>query len=183
MDKDEISPLAIAITFVLHFGLLYLALNRLPHHHPHHSPYDVIHVSIPVSTPIQPRPNEHVDIHDLIVPDQTLVNTTENLQPVEQDRYYLPQELSQQVRVVVDDTARLNVPIRQVVTMTLYINESGGIDDVTIDNAGVLTEDEKEQLINGFKNMLFLPGMRGEKIVKSQFRIELQINRRVIFHR
>jgi len=67
--------------------------------------------------------------------------------------------------------------------MTLYINESGGIDDVTIDNAGVLTEDEKEQLINGFKNMLFLPGMRGEKIVKSQFRIELQINRRVIFHR
>jgi len=183
MDKDEISPIAIIVTFVLHFGLLYLGLTRLPHHHSHHSPYDIIHVSIPVNTAIRPRQNDSVDLHDLIVPEPTVVNTVENQLPVDQDRYYLQQELSQQVRVVVDDTARLNVPIRQVVTMTLYINESGSVDDVTIDNAGVLTDDEKEQLISGFRNMLFLPGMRGAKIVKSQFRIQLEINRRVIFHR
>ena len=182
MNKNEISPVALIITFLLHFGLLYLALTRFPHHQPY-APYDIIHISIPVSAEMHTPAADQIDIKDLIVPEQTLITPSDDPVPPEADRYYLQQELSQQVRVLADGTGTLNVPIRQTVTMTLYINEAGSVDDVTIDDPGLLTDDEKKQLINGFMRMVFMPGMRGAKIVKSQYRIQLEINRRLIIIR
>jgi hypothetical protein len=183
MEQDKISPIAIVLTVLFHLGLFYLGSTRLTQSHRHHSPYDVIKVSIPISTQFHPHQENNPDMNDLIVPAEKLVSTSESEAAPDKDRYYLPQELSQQVRVLYDVAGSLNTPIRKAVTMTLYINEAGNVDDVTIDDKGDLTDDEEDQLINGFKQTVFLPGMRGEKVVKSIYRIQLEINRRIIIHR
>ena len=122
-------------------------------------------------------------LDDLIVPAESLINLTETSESADRDRYYLPQELSQQVHVVQDNVSNLTIPIKEIVTMAIYINESGGVDDVAFDQAGTLTDEQQEQLIAGFKKMLFLPGMRGTKIVKSIYRIQLEVNRKITIHR
>jgi len=183
MEKDKISPPAIIITFLFHVGLLYLALTTFPHHRPHHSPYDVIHVSIPVNTTFHPHTDTTPDISDLVIPAENLVSVTETSVPVDKDRYYLQEELSQPVAVLQDFTSTLDVPIRRIVTMTLYINETGNVDDVVIDEKGDLTDAEQKKLIDGFGLILFLPGMRGEKVVKSIYRVRLEINRKIIIQR
>jgi hypothetical protein len=183
MDKVKVSPTAIVITFVLHVGLLYLALTNFAHHVPHKSPYDVVHISIPVDTAFHPRPDNSPDISDLVVPAEKLVSNTEVDVPVDRDRYYLQEELSQPVHVLEDYTSTLNVPIRNVVRMTLYINETGNVDDVVIDEKGDLSEAEQKKLIDGFGLILFTPGMRGAKLVKSLYRVQLEINRKVIIYR
>jgi hypothetical protein len=183
MENGKISPIAIILTLLFHFGLFYLANTDFPHHHGKISPYDIIRVSIPVSTEFHPHEDQRPDITDLIQPPASLITPEDKETQLEKDRYYLPQELSQQVHVLQDDTTRLNIPIRLPVNMTLYINESGSVDDITIDKKGDLTEEEEDQLIQGFKKIIFLPGMRGEKVVKSIYRIQLQINRKMVIHR
>jgi len=183
MEKDQISPTALIITLLFHAGLLYLALSTFAHHRAHHSPYDVIHLSIPVDTAFHPHPDTVPDINALVVPAEKLVSVTETSMPVDRDRYYLQEELSQPVAVLQDFTSTLNVPIRHIVTMTLYINESGNVDDVVIDEKGDLSEAEQKKLIDGFGSILFLPGMRGEKVVKSIYRVRLEINRKIIIQR
>jgi hypothetical protein len=183
MEKDKISPIAIVLTALFHIGLLYLGTIRFTQHHVHRSPYDVIRVSIPITTQFHPHEENSPSMNDLIVPAEKLLSTSETEQPPDKDRYYLPQELSQQVRVLVNNTVSLNIPIRKIVTLTLYINEAGDVDDITIENKGDLTESEEDQLISGFKQMIFLPGMRGEKVVKSIYRIQLEINRRIVIQR
>lgn len=182
MAKDKISLIAIILTFLFHFGLYYLATTDFPPHHTHTSPYDVIRISIPVSTEFRPREKKLADISDQIVPPEALTAPEDRELPADKDRYYWPQELSQQVHVLQDDTANLNIPIRQIVTMTLYINESGSVDDITIDKKGSLTAEEEDQLIQEFKKLVFLPGMRGAKVVKSIYRIQLEVNRHIIIH-
>jgi len=183
MEQDKISPIAIVLTVLFHLGLFYVGTTRFAQHHGHRSAYDIIHVSIPVSAQFRPHQETSPDINDVIPPVEQLVSIPETEPAPDKDRYYLPQELSQQVHVLEDVASTLNVPIRKIVTMTLYINEAGGVDDVTIDDKGDLTEHEEDQLIDGFKQTVFLPGMRGEKVVKSIYRIQLEINRRIIIHR
>lgn len=183
MIKDQISPVALILTFLFHCGLFILSITNFAHHHPHRSPYDVIRVSIPVNAEQHTNRYGTPDLSALIVAPETLVAPAEFDIPIEKDRYYLPQELSQQVKVIQDETARLNIPIRQIVTMTVYINEAGAVDDITIDEAGDLSDDEQQQLINNFKKLQFLPGMRGSRIVKSIYRIQLQINRKIVIQR
>jgi len=183
MDNGKISPIAIILTLLFHFGLYYVLNTDFPQHHVRSSPYDIIRVSIPVSAEFHPHEDQPPDINDLIQPPATLITPEDKETPLEKDRYYLPQELSQQVHVLQDDAAGLNIPIRLPVTMTLYINESGSVDDITIDKKGDLTDEEEDQLIQAFKKIIFLPGMRGEKVVKSIYRIQLQVNRKMVIHR
>jgi energy-converting hydrogenase Eha subunit H len=75
------------------------------------------------------------------------------------------------------------VPIRNVVKMTLYLNETGNVDDVVIDEKGDLSDAEQKKLIDGFGLILFTPGMRGEKVVKSLYRVRLEVNRKLIIYR
>ncbi|MET3108844.1 hypothetical protein AAKU58_003690 [Oxalobacteraceae bacterium GrIS 1.18] len=179
MGKEKISPTAIILTTLAHLFLFYLASTNFSHHHGHHSPYDIIRVSIPVSSRFQPSSEMTANIHDLVSPVENLIDPTELQQPIDTDRYYLQQELSQQVHMLYDETGSLNIPIRQIVRLSLYINESGSVDEVVIDEKGVLTDQEEDQLIQGFKKVVFLPGMRGGRVVKSILRVELKINRRI----
>jgi len=183
MEEDKVSPIGIIVTFLLHCSFLYLATANFAHHQPHHTPYDVVRVSIPVDERFHPHEENIPSVNDLITPAEKLVSNTETEQPIDKDRYYLQEELSTPTRVLFDDTGRLIIPIRKIVTMTLYVNEAGEVDDVTIDDKGALTDEEQEHLIDSFKKVVFLPGMRGTKVVKSIFRIQLEINRKVTIHR
>jgi len=182
MPRNEISPVAVLFTFLLHIALLYLAIKHFPQHH-HPASYDVIHVSIPVRDEFHPKTVRATDLDDLTVPVDNLADTTQENEPTDKDRYYLPDELSQQVHVLEDKVADLDIPIRRIVTMTLYVNEAGGVDEVVFDDRGLLTEDEQKQLLNGFGQMVFLPGMRGGKIVKAIYKIRLEVNRKIVFRR
>jgi len=182
MPRNAISPTAVLLTLLLHVALLYLAMKHFPHHHLPPSKYNVVHVSIPVSVPPPPVANP-IDIQTLTVPVENLNQPDAKDEPADEERYYLPNELSQQVHVLEDTVSTLDIPIRRSVTMTLYINEAGGVDEAVIDDKGILTEEEQKQLISGFERMLFLPGMRGEKVVKSIYQLRLEVNRKLIIQR
>jgi len=183
MDNDKVSPTGIILTFLLHCVLYYLLTTNFQHPAPHIVPYNTIAVSIAATRELHPPEEKTPLAADLLVPKEVIMAAGEDHMPDENNRYYLPQELSQQVHVLIDDTANLHVPIRKIVTLNIYINEAGDVDDVTIDDKGDMTPEEEEKLINGFKNIVFLPGMRGAKIVKSLYRVKLAINSRLTFIR
>jgi hypothetical protein len=141
-----------------------------------------IHVSIPITAT---SPHSEVNLPDLsenMVSADNLINVSDDEQVIDQDHYYLQEELSQQVVVIKDDTGELNIPIRQTLTMAIYINEAGRVDEVELEDKGTLSEEDQQQLIAAFKELVFLPGMRGTKVVKSLYRIQLKINRRLVIH-
>lgn len=177
-EKEQISPVAIGLTVLLHLLLFYGASTRFGHHH--RSKLDpVVTVSIPVLALPVAHPDAAPDINALLTPLQDLVQETETKSEADPERYYLPSELSQQVQVLQDDTRSLNIPIRQIVTMTLYINEAGTVDDIRMDDEGDLSPAEQQRLLRAFRGILFFPGMRGAKVVKSLYRVELEINRKL----
>ncbi|PRC95258.1 hypothetical protein [Solimicrobium silvestre] len=181
----KFSPTAICITVLLHCVLYLSATTNFFHHDARKSPYVIVSVALPITTPNILRPHEEntPDLSELIATPESLINTEDTEPPIDEDRYYLPQELSQPVHVLQDDTAGLTTPIRQVVVMALYINEGGTVDDVVIERKGLLTDEEEGELKSAFKTLIFLPGMRGEKVVKALYRIQLEINRKIIIHR
>ena len=180
-DLEQISPAGIILTVLLHLLLIYAASTRFGHHHRSERTDTIIAVSIPASAPTQPAAMP--DLQTLLTPPEQLVQANEASTPIDAQRYYLPPELSQQVQVLQDLTPSLNIPIRQRVTMSLYINEAGTVDDLTIDEQGDLSPAEQQSLLQAFRQILFFPGMRGEKVVKALIHIELEINRRVVINR
>ena len=178
----KFSPVSLALTFLLHCLLLLSAMITFQHRDSRSVGKQLIHVALPITT-ISPHAEIQLpDLGENIIIADKLLNSSDDDQVVDEDRYYLPEELSQQVVVIKDDTADLNVPIRQTVTLAIYINEAGQVDDVVLEDKGTLTEENQQLLIAAFKELVFLPGMRGTKIVKALYHIELKVNRRLIIH-
>ena len=178
----EFSPLAAFLALCLHIFIL--AFGFLPHYTLNAAVHHAKTVDVFFPNPII-RPPQTVNLPDLSVADLT----SENLQlsmPLElesdRDHYYLPQELSQQVSVIYDPTARLNLSIGKPVILALYSNQAGKVDEVVIEERGDLTIEDEAAIKEAFGEMVFLAGLRGTKVVKALFRIELQVNRRLIIH-
>lgn len=177
MDKDQVSPVGIVLTLLIHFFLLYLAfVAQFTHHQLPRDATRITYVSIPVDTTFHPHPSPTPSLKDLLVPDQQLLTPDDNAIHVDQERYYRQSELSQNTHALLPQTQWIGVPIRQPVVVTIYVNEAGDMDAITIDDPGDLTDEEKQKLIERFRLMQFLPGMRGNKIVKSIYRMQLQVN-------
>ena len=176
MKKKNTIIIAMIVTLLLHCGLFHLATAHFPRHHSRLPADAIVKVSIPITTsspiPKKTAPN----LSALILPPGKLLSSDEVEQPLEKDHYYQQQELSVQTHILIDNAKDLDIPISQSVILSLYINEEGHVDDVIIDNPGALSEDEKKQIIDGFKTDIFIPGMLGKKIVKSLYRIELAVN-------
>ena len=180
-DQEQISPAGIILTVLLHLLLIYGASTRFGHHHRVEHTDTIVAISIPAAAPAHPEAPP--DIESLLTAPEQLIAASEASVPLDAQRYYLPTELSQQVQVLQDLTPMLNIPIRERVTMSLYINEAGTVDDISIDEAGDSSPAEQQRLLQAFRQILFFPGMRGEKVVKALIRIELEINRKVIINR
>ena len=181
-EQEQISPISMILTVLLHVLLFTLGSTRFSHHH-RNQPVEVIVVSIPVFAKPTIPPEVLPDINDLLSPPQALIQPNDVGSVIDPDHYYLPGELSQQVQVLQDDTASLNIAVRELVTMTLYINEAGTVDDVIMDEQGNLSPAEQQRVLRAFGQIRFFPGMRGEKVVKSQVRIALEINRKITITR
>ncbi len=171
---------AILATLLLHGLLCWFAIH--PWHH-----YNTSEVmNVPVTLQLITKDSQETHLSDLsfaeLNPEPVFVSEI-NQSDVDGERYYLPQELSQPVVVLQDDTASLNIPIHKIVIMKLYINETGHVDDLVFEDKGSTTEEEQQQLTQAFSRLVFLPGMRGTKVVKALYRIQLEINRRLIIHR
>ncbi len=180
MKKNNVSVIAVIVTLIFHWCLYFVATTRFPHHHTRLASDDIVRVSIPISGNIDPENQKAPDLTDLITPPEQLISPTDTEQDTDKDRYYQQPELSLKTQVLSDTSKNLAIPIRHVVVMSLYINEAGRVDDITLDDTGGLTEAEQKTVITEFKKMLFMPGMLGGKVVKSLYRIQLEVNQAAI---
>jgi len=176
MKKNNASVIAVIVTLLFHFALFYVATTRYPHHHSRLTADDIVRVSIPIRSDMKLQEEKTPDLTDLIIPPEQLLSSTDSDQSLDKDRYYQQQELSLKTQILYDATKNLTIPIRQVVTLSLYINEAGRVDDITIDDKGTLTEAEQKIVASEFNKMIFIPGMLGGKVVKSLYRIQLEVN-------
>ena len=153
-------------------------------HHFHHATSGQAAASTLLVKLIKPLPkqeeNDLAEDAAVVAPETlfTLASETDS----NAERYYLPPELSRPVVALNDPTATLNIPIFQTVVMALYINEAGTVDEVRFEEPGSLSEEEQQELKRVFAELMFLPGMRGAKVVKAIDRIQLEVNRRIIIH-
>jgi hypothetical protein len=92
--------------------------------------------------------------------------------------YFSASELTRKPIVEYDSTAELmlNVPLsdERVAILNLFIDENGEVDFVGV-NASLLPRDAKDILLNAFTQLKFTPGEIDGMPVKSQLRIEVNL--------
>ncbi len=181
-DQDKVSPLAITITLLYHFLLVYLVVAQLSHHHPSKAPNETVIVSIPVDTSFHPKMAPATPLKDVLDFDIQPIDPDHSISD-DPNHYYQQRELSEHTHALMPFTQSLGVPIRQVVVVSIYVNEAGDMDAITFDDPGDLTEEEKAKLVERLRIMQFLPGLRGTKIVKSIYRMQIQVNQKIIIRR
>ena len=171
----KISPSGLCATLLLHGGVFFL-LNTTTQHNTRYITQDqLISVALPVS-PSKPDTTPT----DIPLPDNFLVHNKKQPDiPIpaskndDANHYYLPAELSVPVTVLFDSTQQLDLIFNQEVIVQIYINQLGNVDDIIIERDGDLSEEQKQDLRNTLRKMVFTPGLRGEKVVKALFRIQL----------
>ena len=177
----KFSPLSFCATLLLHVALFLGAMVSFHHRDSRATSKQYIRVVLPITAPTRPDVTLP-DLSDNVITPGELTSTLDQDQPVDPDHYYLPAELSQQVAVIKSDAVNEVIPIERIVILAIYINEAGLVDKVELEEKGNLSEENQQKLISAFKEIVFLPGMRGTKVVKSLYRIQLKINRRLVIH-
>lgn len=97
--------------------------------------------------------------------------------------YFQPTELTEQPAVVVDISPDLDAifasGLSQMAILDLFINESGDIDDVFIENSS-LSESAQQLIKDAFSKTKFNPGKVAGMPVKSQLKIEVVLEGRAV---
>jgi len=171
----KISPSGLCATLILH-GSIYLVLTMHPHHVVSRS-HDamVVTVALPI-TPPPPPVTPPTPIPTKVIPVQVTTALPDSTANNDDKHYYVQDELSQPVTVVTDSSKSVSFNVTQVVTLRIYINRQGSVDDVIVEDSpegNNIPQDQQRLLRDIFKKMQFTAGLRGSKVVNSVFRIEL----------
>ncbi|WP_175624684.1 MULTISPECIES: energy transducer TonB [Oxalobacteraceae] len=106
-----------------------------------------------------------------------------NLIALPKPYYFQPTELTEQPAVVVDISPDLDAlfasGLAQMAVLDLFINESGDIDDVLIENSS-LSESAQQLIKDAFSKTKFNPGKVAGMPVKSQLKIEVVLEGRAV---
>ena len=187
----KLSWTGLSATVLLHAGMYLLLTQPLSLHMTRLNHAIVVSVALPMPSPPlhnqPPSPDMHQDSHRSVSPESnsappiTPPRSTTRLPAIpttsEDNHYYFQNELSQPVTVIVDSSQNAQIIVVQPVTLEIYINRRGDVDDVVIDEnsfpAGTLTQEQQVALRTIFKQMKFSPGLRGNKLVNALFRIQI----------
>ncbi len=104
------------------------------------------------------------------------------VQPPPEPHYFRLSELTDKPRVAQDVASGLILVVHDIpsqpVILRLFVNEQGGVDRVAIEDSQ-LPEKNERQIMEVFSKLQFQPGKIEELAVRSQFRVEVLLERAV----